>query len=147
MLSYTHFTREERICLQELLAKDYSMRRIAEILGRNVSSVSREINRNKSKYPKKPSNNKYKYHAWRAQTLAIIRRKEKKSYRLEPDTIAWEYVVEKLNQYWSPEQISNRWKMDHPEEPVIGTSTIYRYIAKGLFERIFTFVSVNFSAH
>lgn len=136
MLSYTHFTQEERICLQELLAKDYSMRRIAAILGRNVSSVSREIKRNKSKHPKKSSNNKYQYHAWRAQVLTIVRRKEKKRNRLEPDTKAWNYVVEKLNLYWSPEQISNRWKIDHPEEAVIGTSTIYRYIAKRLFQKI-----------
>ena len=113
MLSYTHFTQEERICLQELLSKGYSMRKIAAFLGRNVSSVSREINRNKSKQPKRPSNNKYKYHAWRAQTLTIIRRRENKHYRLLPDTPEWNYVVEKLNQYWSPEEISNRWKLDN----------------------------------
>ena len=135
MLSYTHFTQEERICLQELLSKDYSMRKIADILGRNVSSVSREINRNKSKYrPKKPSNNKYQYHAWRAQTLSIMRRRENKRYRLLPDTKAWDYVVEKLNIYWTPEEISNRWKKDNPDEPVIGTSTIYRYIKSGKFK-------------
>lgn len=137
MLSYTHFTREERICLQELLSKDYSMRKIAEILGRNVSSVSREINRNKSIYrPKKPSNNKYQYHAWRAENLSIMRRRANKHYRLLPDTKAWNYVVEKLNLYWTPEEISNRWKLDNPDNQPIGTSTIYRYIKSGKFKGI-----------
>ena len=137
MLSYTHFTLEERICLQELLSKGYSMRKIADILDRNVSSVSREIKRNKSKYhTKKPSNNKYRYHAWRAQTLTIMRRREHKNYRLTPDTKAWDYVVDKLNLFWTPEQISNRWRIDYPEETVIGISTIYRYIKSGKFKGI-----------
>ena len=47
-MSYTHFTLEERICLQNLLKENYSMRRIAAILGRNVSSISREIKRNRA---------------------------------------------------------------------------------------------------
>lgn len=137
MLSYTHFTRDERICLQELLSKDYSMRKIADVLGRNVSSVSREIKRNRSKYPpKKPSDNKYRYHAWRAQTLTIMRRRENKHYRLIPDSKEWNYVVEKLNEFWTPEEISNRWRLDNPDEKPIGTSTIYRYIKDGRFKGI-----------
>lgn len=50
MMSYTHFALNERKYLQELLSEGYSFRKIAEILGRNVSSVSREVNRNKCKY-------------------------------------------------------------------------------------------------
>ena len=123
MLSYTHFTLQERICLQELLSKDYSMRKIADILGRNVSSVSREIKRNKSKYPpKKKSNNKFRYHAWRAQTLYTIRRRENKKRRLMPDSEEWNYVVEKLQLFWTPEEISNRWRLDHPDKAPIGIS-------------------------
>lgn len=137
MLSYTHFTLNERICLQELLSKDYSMRKIADILGRNVSSVSREIKRNKSKYPpKKKSNNKFRYHAWRAQTLYTIRRRENKKRRLTPDSEEWNYVVEKLQLYWSPEEISNRWRLEHPDKAPIGVSTIYRYIKSGMFKGI-----------
>ena len=137
MLSYTHFTLEERICLQKLLSEGHSMRRIADILGRNVSSVSREIKRNKSKYPpKKKSNNKFRYHAWRAQTLYTVRRRANKRYRLIPDTEEWNYVVEKLSLYWTPEEISNRWRLEHPNKAPIGTATIYRYIKKGMFKGI-----------
>lgn len=137
MMSYTHFTLNERKYLQELLSEGYSFRKIADILGRNVSSVSREVNRNKSKYPpKKKSNNKFRYHAWRAQTLSIIRRRENQKYCLAPGSAEWNYIVEKLSLYWSPEEISERWKMEHPETLGFSTSTIYRYIKKGRFEGI-----------
>ena len=45
-MSYTHFTIEERCCLREFYKKGYSYRKIAKLLGRNVSSVSREQRRN-----------------------------------------------------------------------------------------------------
>ena len=108
-MPYTHFTLDERKYLQQLLSEGYSFRKIADFLGRNVSSISREVNRNRSKYPpKKKSNNQYRYHAWRAQTLATIRRRENKKYRLKPDTVEWDYIVSKLKLYWSPEQICFR---------------------------------------
>lgn len=137
MMSYTHFTLNERKFLQELLAEGKSFRKIAEILGRNVSSVSREVNRNKSKYPpKKKSNNEFRYHAWRAQTLTIIRRRESKHYRLHPETEEWNYIVEKLELFWTPEQIAERWKIEKSDKKKFGTSTIYRYIKNGSFDGI-----------
>ena len=136
MMSYTHFTLNERKFLQELLSEGYSLRKIAEFLGRNVSSVSREVSRNRSKYPRKKSNNKYQYHAWRADNLAIIRRREHKQLRLVPGTEEWEYIVENLNNFWTPEEISNRWRLIHPDKQIFGISTIYRYIKEGRFEGI-----------
>lgn len=137
MKSYKHFTLDERKFLQQLLAEGYSFRKIADFLGRNVSSVSREVNRNRSKYPpKKPSNNPFRYHAWRAQTLATIRRRENKHFRLCSGTEEWDYIVEKLNLYWSPEQICERWKLDYPERPSFCVSTIYRYIKAKKFDGI-----------
>ena len=135
-MSYTHFTLSERKYLQELLSEGYSFRKISEILGRNVSSISREVNRNKSKYPKKKSDNQYRYHAWRAQTLTIIRRRESKHYRLHPDTDEWNYIVEKLNLFWTPEQISERWRIENPSKKPFGTSTVYRYIKRNCFKGI-----------
>ena len=137
MMSYTHFTREERESLQKLLSEGKSFRQIAEQLERNVSSISREVNRNRSKYPpKKKSNNKFRYHAWRAQTLAIVRRRESKHYRLHPETEEWDYIVEKLEEFWTPEQIAERWRIENPDKTKFGTSTIYRYIKNGSFEGI-----------
>ena len=136
-MSYTHFTLNERKFLHQLLAEGYSFRKIADFLGRNVSSISREVNRNRSKYPpKKKSNNKYQYHAWRAQTLYVIRRRQSKRYRLQPNSLEWQYITEKLKLFWSPEQICYRWRMDNPHSLSFGTSTIYRYIKNNRFENI-----------
>lgn len=52
MKSYTHFTLDERICLQKLFSEGLSMRKIASILGRSPSTISREIKRNWSKKEK-----------------------------------------------------------------------------------------------
>ena len=136
-MSYTHFTLDERKFLQQLLAEGYSFRKIAEFLGRNVSSISREVNRNRAKYPpKKKSNNRFRYHAWRAQTLSIVRRRENQKRRFLPNTEEWDYVVSKLMLFWSPEQICERWKKEKPNKASFSTSTVYRYIKAGAFEGI-----------
>lgn len=128
MSSYTHFTLKERKYLQELLSQGYSMRKIADFLGRAPSTVSREIKRNRAKYPpKKKSSNPYNYHHWRAQICAITRRRQKRRLAIPQGSAICDYVVEKLNLYWSPEQIAMRWKRDNPGE-TLAFSTVYRYI-------------------
>ena len=130
MSSYTHFTLEERKYLQELLSQGYSMRKIASFLGRAPSSVSREINRNRAKYPpKKKSNNPYNYHHWRAQICAVTRRRQKRRSAIPENSAVYQFVIEKLNLYWSPEQIAMRWKKDNPGA-TLAFSTIYRYIQR-----------------
>ena len=65
-MSYTHFTLEERKYLQQLLSEGYSFRRIAIILEKSPSTISREVNRNRSKNPKHgKSDNRYNYNHWR----------------------------------------------------------------------------------
>lgn len=116
MLSYTHFTLSERKYLQELLSEGYSMRKAAAFLDRSPSSVCREINRNKAKYkPHRPVDNKYWYNSWRAQNLYTIRRRTNKSHRLIPNTAEWNYIIFGLSNYWTPEQIAFRWRLDYPK--------------------------------
>lgn len=135
MLSYIHFTHNERICLQNLLSEGKSLRQIASVLGRSPSTISREIKRNRIKYPKHKSNNKYHYHHWRAQILTICRRKQDRRTALKPNSFKYNYIIEKLNQFWSPEQISMRLRIDYPDQ-IVGVSTIYRYIKRKDFSGI-----------
>lgn len=135
MLSYIHFTHNERICLQNLLSEGKSFRQIALVLGRSPSTISREIKRNRIKYPKHKSNNKYHYHHWRAQILTICRRKQDRRTALKPNSFKYNYIIEKLNLFWSPEQISMRLRMDYPDQ-IVGVSTIYRYIKRKDFSGI-----------
>lgn len=127
ILSYTHFTLSERKYLQQLLSENKSFRQIAAILDRSPSSVSREVNRNKSIYKPRKPDNRFWYNHWRAHTLYICRRRDQKRRALVPGSKQWNYVVEKLKLFWSPEQIVNRYEFEYKEK-FISFSSIYRYI-------------------
>ena len=136
-MSYTHFTLEERKYLQQLLSEGYSFRKIAEILERSPSTISREVNRNKAKYrPHRKPDNKYWYNHWHAYKCYIRRRREQVRAALLPETKEWNYIVEGLKQYWSPETICGRWNEEFPERKPLCVSTIYRYIKLGKFKEI-----------
>ena len=122
MLSYSHYTLEERKCLQRLLEEGRSVRFIARATGRSPSSVSREIRRNKSKKH---------YGYWYANNRAIERRRKSHPMkRLKECNALGDYVRQKLALYWSPECIAEKWRLKHPHDPV-GFSTIYRWLRKG----------------
>ena len=136
-MSYHHFTLEERKCIQDLLAEGRSMRYIAKILERSPSSISREIARNRAKYrPHHKLKNSYWYNFWRANILAITRRRNKRRVALIPGTPQWNFVIAGLKKFWSPEAISNRWMREFPNEKKLCASTIYRYIARKDFPEI-----------
>lgn len=121
MLSYKHYTLEERKYLQELLEEGYSIRKIARALGRAPSSVSREIKRNSSSKG---------YHHWRAYIVSVHRRRKSHPMtRLAEDTPLGIYVRESLSKFWSPECIAETWRLQHPDDPV-GFSTIYRWLKR-----------------
>lgn len=121
MLSYTHFTRNERIKLEELKKKGKGIRAIARELGRSPSSVSRELRRNKNKDGG--------YHHWRATILYILRRRNcHQASRLAEGTEIRSYVEDKLARYWPPETIAACWNKEHPDDR-LSFSTIYRWLA------------------
>lgn len=136
MMSYKHFTLEERKCLQEFLDKGKSLRYIANAIGRSPSSVSREIRRNQSKHKSKKVGNEYRYHHWRANILTIERRRRNERRAIISGSEAWEYIIEKLKLFWSPETICATWNKAHPDGPKLNHSTIYRYIKEGRFPGI-----------
>ena len=126
-MSYSHLSITERICLYDLLLKKtYSMREIAKALCRNVSTIIREIKRNSivmgngKGYPK--------YFPTTAQKKYDTRRL--KSHRpCEHTCENTQYVEEKIEEHWSPEQIANR--VTEKNEKVPSTATIYRMIHSG----------------
>ena len=137
MSSYKHFTLNERKYLQQLLSEGKSMRKIAEILERSPSTISREINRNRAKYkPHRKTDNPYWYNHWRAQNLYTRRRREQQRRALKPGTPQWDFIVAGLERFWSPEAICGRWRLEHPSEKPLSVSTIYRYIKNKMFPDI-----------
>ena len=54
-MNYNHLTIEERCCIRKYYNERKSFREIAELVGRNVSTISREIWRNKTYMNCKPT--------------------------------------------------------------------------------------------
>lgn len=118
-MSYIHLTIEERCCLREYYKKGYSYRKIAKLLGRNVSSVSRELRRNCTHMYDIPT-----YYPHTAQKKSNLRRSYcHRGMFWSQELIA--YIEEKLLATWSPEQISNA---PSPFEKMPSARTIYRWI-------------------
>ena len=110
---------EERDKIAILLAEKTTLRSIAKMLGRSVSTVSEEVKRN--------SVNGI-YTSITAQTLSETRNTVSRRTNPLKDKNTYSYVVEKLRAGWSPEQISGRLKKENKDKAVICHETIYRYI-------------------
>ncbi|MEG2116844.1 MAG: IS30 family transposase [Clostridia bacterium] len=124
MKPYTHFTLDERICLQNSLEIGCSLREIAIKLNRNVSSVSREVKRNRSVQ-------KNHYNSWRATSLYIYRRRKcVRHFLIQPNTELYDYVFDNLSQFWTPEIIAKRGKLDGFN---VSPSTIYNALYRDVF--------------
>jgi len=123
MQSYTHFTLTERESLSKLRAQGLSNGQIAKILGRDKSSIGREIKRN--------GNKNGTYRELKATILYLRRRKKcRRRRRLESDESLRQYVEEKLKKTWTPEMITARWKVANPAAKLSAT-TIYAAVKKG----------------
>lgn len=119
MKTYTHLSEEDRNQLVVLLNRGKSLRDIARVLGRNVSSISREVKKNFGKT---------KYRAHTAQDRAVERHHTAHvSKRLKSNALRIE-VERMLEKEYTPEQISGRLPLDHPELPRISHEAIYQWI-------------------
>jgi len=118
-MKYKHFTIEEREKIQEMLWQKSSIRSIAVAIGRNPSSVSRELKKN---YPLEHK----RYTPRLAYERALKKRKSRgREERLKNNQIR-SYVIKQLKSRWSPEQIAGCINQDIGER--ISHEAIYQYI-------------------
>ena len=117
---YNQLSQEEREHIACLLSEGKSLGDIAKTLGRNKSTISRELSRNSAPEYRR-------YTPCRAHARACERKTEANTHeRLKNDFIR-HYVWDGLEQGWSPEQISGRIRIDHPGCSV-NHEAIYQYI-------------------
>ena len=90
--------RHDRIAIAYLLKQGHTHREIAAQLGRNQSTISREIARGMTEHG---------YDALVAQKRAVDRLARPKPRKLDTNPQLRAFVIEGLNSKWSPEQISN----------------------------------------
>lgn len=120
---FTHLTPEERDEIAIMRAQGKSLNDIAQKLQRTKSTISRELQRNRSSVY-----NVYLSH--RAQQRAMERKSAAHQRpRLKNGTIR-RYVTSKLKQGWSPEQIAGRLGTNYPELS-ISHEAIYQYLYDG----------------
>ena len=143
---YSHLSSDERILIEKLHGEQHlSIRKIAEEIGRDKSTVSRELrrglwfasNENGSYRPYRPKRLKTGpwtsgpfYSAPAAQRKADRRRREpRKPRRMDSGPLrAW--VLDALRRGWSPELIEGRLKAQYAGDPSMRISheCLYRWI-------------------
>lgn len=116
MSTYTHLTQEERYHIQTMRKQKVSLGDIAKGMGRNKGTISRELNRNKGQCG-------YRYQ--QADRMAKQRHTDKPKAKKMVGELKT-YVEERLQEHWSPQQISGRRKLEG--KPSASYETIYRFV-------------------
>lgn len=121
-ISSRYLSLAERETIYDLRRAGEPQRRIAAVLRRPVSTISRELARNA--VPEAG----YLPHA--AHRVAAARRPRPKPSKLADEGKLREYVKSKLDIRWSPEQISNTLVKEFPDDPEMRVSheTIYQAV-------------------
>ena len=119
-IEYVHLSLSERDIITTMLAEKESLGDIAKVIGRNKSTVSRELKLNSS-----PEYRLYLSH--RAHSRAALRKTQANTHlRLKNERIE-SYVRSMLKDGWSPELIAGRIEIDQPGLS-ISHEAIYQYI-------------------
>jgi IS30 family transposase len=119
-MSYTHLTTFERAKIETLHTLNYSTRAIANEIGRNHTTVSRELKRH--------IQSDEIYQSEKAQSSYEERRTNCGCHGIWTKEVA-EQIEQKLEETWSPEQISNRLFKGE-----VSFKTIYRWLYLGLLK-------------
>ncbi len=117
----SHLTLEERELIAHMHRTGKMQTQIADRLGRNKSTISRELRRNRSRNG---------YWAAAAQRKAERRRSQRPlTVKMQRPEVR-RYVAERLRQRWSPDQIAGRSRSDFPHDRrrQISPPTIYDWI-------------------
>ena len=121
-MNYKHLTIEERCSLREYYIKGDSYRKIAKLMGRNVSTIFREVYSNCTYMYDIPI-----YYPHTAQKKYKFRRSFCHRGMFQ-DPKELEYIKEKLLLKWSSEQIANTpCELEMPS-----VRTIYRWSMKNI---------------
>ena len=126
---YGHFTQRERDRIQDMLDSKVKPAGIARILGRDKSTIGREIVRNKRSRGDIPVLNIQQYQASSADHKAYVRRHYAgyQGKKIQEDDELREYIIRSLKQHWNPDEIAGKMKLD--QEPFYASkTTIYEWL-------------------
>jgi IS30 family transposase len=117
-----YLSEDERIRLADLRREGRTMREIAAVMGRSLSTVSRELARGVDAAGR--------YRPFEAHRRALGRRRLHRPSRLARDPTLRDWVAGKLKARWSPEQIARGLRRQFPDEPArwLCAETIYQAV-------------------
>jgi len=116
-MTYTQLTQEQRYQISALLKTEHTQTKIATVIGVHKSTISRELRRNRGMRGYRPK---------QAHRFALKRRKKSITRRITVET--WSRIDDKLQQDWSPEQVSGWLKKNTDTE--VSHEWIYQHIYK-----------------
>lgn len=121
LISPRFLSEEERVQIADLASRGMGPTAIGTILGRAPSTISREL---------RNLHSSGQYRPFHAHATAASRRRRTRPLKLTADPVLRSYVVARLRERWSPQQISRALRRTHPEEPArrAATETIYQAI-------------------
>jgi IS30 family transposase len=98
-----HLNSEERFCIEKMLKQDKFLKEIAETLGRGLSTISIEVEKN---------GGRDNYNGKRAEKRAHLKQywKKKECNKVAMNGELYRFVEKSLSKGWSPEVISKRLK-------------------------------------
>lgn len=121
METYEHLSESERRRIERLKKSEWSVRSIAQALGRGIGTISEELQRNQVRGA---------YDARKAGHKAYVRRKYSKQQCLKVVSTSElrRYVEEKLGEEWSPELIAGRIRKVDRHLPRVSPKAIYAFV-------------------
>jgi len=123
-MSYKHITPDQRNELSALKRTKIKQKEIAQILGKNRTTIYRELKRNKNK------DGKYDARIAKQKTKERRIKSNQRFRKIENNRWLRGYIIKKIKKYWSPEQIAGRMKKDYKfdKSKQIGKDSIYDFI-------------------
>lgn len=126
MQKYTHLSFEERFVIEKLWTGGSPVRDIANYLGRSPNTISRELKKNMVNgiYDAKKAQLKVNQRRWRAKRQCL---------KVAMDSFLVSFVEAKLEQKWSPRQISGDLEMQL--NITCSAKAIYKFVESRGLER------------
>ena len=122
-ISARYLSEDERVTIADLKRRGLTVTAIGSELGRSPATVSRELRRNQD-----PTSGQYR--PFTAQRLAVARRARPGRGKLGGDAVLRQFVQDRLDKRWSPQQICAALRREFPDEPErkLVHETIYQAI-------------------
>lgn len=126
---YRHLTQKERDRLEAMLSSGHKQKEIAKVLKVDKSTISREIKRNRRRKRVKGGVWLGPYDADIAQHKVWWRKSNSRyqGKKIDRNSQLRQYIINGLERYWSPDEISGRMKQEN-QPFYVGKNTIYEWL-------------------